>query len=128
MAVGHFEAYKTSTNKWRFRLKAANGEIICQGEEYETKQGCLKGIASIQRNASRAEIEILDKDSKKGRQILKPRQLVKKVIKEEKEQTEKITPKQRDKDEKKLLVSPKKSRFIRPNRIPLPGQYGPRWM
>lgn len=126
MAVGHFEAYKTATKKWRFRLKAGNGEIICQGEEYETKQGCLKGIASIQRNAGKAEVEIIDNVSKNGKKLMKPRQLVKKIIKDEK--TEEVSDEQRNSDEKKVLVAPNGPSFVQMNRIPLPGQFGPRWL
>lgn len=38
-----FEMYK-SGDQWRWRLKAANGEIIASGESYTTKQNCLNAI------------------------------------------------------------------------------------
>ena len=41
----------------RFRLKAANGEIIATGEGYKAKSGCKNGIESIKKNAPEAEID-----------------------------------------------------------------------
>ncbi|HQO03888.1 MAG TPA: YegP family protein [Spirochaetota bacterium] len=51
-----FEVYKDGKGEYRFRLKAANGEIIAVGEGYKTKQGCINGIESIKKNAPEAEI------------------------------------------------------------------------
>ena len=42
--------------KFRFRLLAANNQVIAQGEGYKTKASCLNGIASIKKNAPKAEI------------------------------------------------------------------------
>ncbi|MGJ4746333.1 YegP family protein [Leptospira sp. SA-E8] len=52
-----FEVYKDKSGEYRFRLKAANGEIIATGEGYSSKQACLKGIESIKKNAPDAEVE-----------------------------------------------------------------------
>ena len=52
-----FELYKDKGNQFRFRLKAANGEIIATGESYPDKKSLQKGIASIQKNAPVAKIE-----------------------------------------------------------------------
>lgn len=38
-----FEIYKSGT-QFRWRLKAANGEIIAQGESYTTKANCQAAI------------------------------------------------------------------------------------
>ena len=46
-----FEVYKDKAGEFRFRLRAANGEIILTGESYKAKAGCLKGIESIRNNA-----------------------------------------------------------------------------
>jgi len=51
-----FEIYKDTAGKYRFRLKAANGEVIAVGEAYESKDGCKNGIESIKTNAPIAEI------------------------------------------------------------------------
>ncbi len=56
MPESQFEIFKDKNGKFRFRLKAPNGEIIATSEAYETKQGCEKGIASVQENASKAKI------------------------------------------------------------------------
>ena len=51
-----YEVYKDKAGEFRFRLKAANGEIIATGEGYKAKASCLNGIASIGKNAPEAEI------------------------------------------------------------------------
>ena len=51
-----FEVYKDKAGEFRFRLKAANGEIIASGEDYTTMKACLNGIASIGKNAPEAEV------------------------------------------------------------------------
>ena len=57
MAKPKFEIFKDKNGKFRFRLKAPNGEIIATSEVYETKQGCENGIASVQENAPKAIVE-----------------------------------------------------------------------
>ena len=51
-----FEVYTDKAGEFRFRLKAANGEIIASGEGYTTRKACLNGIASIGKNAPEAEV------------------------------------------------------------------------
>ncbi len=54
--MGKFAIKKVPTGI-RFDLKAANGEIICNSEVYTTKSACLKGIASVAKNAPIAAVE-----------------------------------------------------------------------
>jgi uncharacterized protein YegP (UPF0339 family) len=49
--AGKFELYQDKAGKYRFRLKAGNGEVIAVGEAYESKSAAENGIASVQRNA-----------------------------------------------------------------------------
>ncbi len=58
--AGKFEVYKDKSDKYRFRLKAGNGEVIAAGEAYESKAACMNGIESIKKNAPIAEIVELD--------------------------------------------------------------------
>jgi uncharacterized protein len=51
-----FTVYLDKAKKYRFNLKAANGEIIAAGESYPDKKSALKGIASIMKNAPVAKI------------------------------------------------------------------------
>ena len=55
-----FEVYKDSNGQFRFRLKAANGEIIATSEAYTAKSGCMNGIESVKNNAPQAEIIEID--------------------------------------------------------------------
>jgi uncharacterized protein YegP (UPF0339 family) len=50
--AGKFEIKKGSGGKFRFNLKAGNGQVILSSETYETKQGAEKGIESVRKNAS----------------------------------------------------------------------------
>ena len=54
--AGKFELYKDAKGKYRFRLKASNGQIIAVGEAYETKAAAQNGIASVQKNAPDATV------------------------------------------------------------------------
>jgi uncharacterized protein YegP (UPF0339 family) len=51
-----FEWYTDKQGKYRFRLKAANGEIIAVSEAYSSKEGCVKGIESVKANAAKAKV------------------------------------------------------------------------
>ena len=53
-----FELYADKRGEFRFRLKAANGQIIAVGEGYKAKASCKNGIASIVRNAPDAAIVV----------------------------------------------------------------------
>ena len=58
--AGKFEVYKDKSKKFRFRLKAGNGEIIASSEAYESKAGCMKGIESVRKNAPKAKLVELE--------------------------------------------------------------------
>lgn len=51
-----FEIYKDKSDQYRFRFKAANGQIVAQGQGYTSKASCLNGIKSLQDNAADAAI------------------------------------------------------------------------
>jgi len=55
--AGKFEVYQDKAEKYRFRLKAGNGEIIAVGEAYESKASCLNGIESVKKNAPDAAVD-----------------------------------------------------------------------
>lgn len=57
--AGKFELYKDNAGKFRFRLKASNGQVIAVGEAYETKAAAENGIKSVQTNAATATVEDL---------------------------------------------------------------------
>jgi uncharacterized protein YegP (UPF0339 family) len=57
--TGYFEVYQDTANKFRFRLRASNGEIIATGEGYGSKESCMEGIASIKKNAHLAKVRDL---------------------------------------------------------------------
>lgn len=104
--MGKFEVYK-SKGQWYFRLKAGNGEIIAQSEGYKTKQGAMKGVASVQLNAGRVSVQIVDK---KEKVIVNNKKLVKGIVAMEKNYDNKkkpdITKSEDEKDdEKKVLTS-----------------------
>lgn len=54
---GKFEVYVDNGGKYRFRLKASNGQVIASSQGYSSKDSCLNGIASVQKNAPDAPIE-----------------------------------------------------------------------
>ena len=54
--AGKFEWFKDKKDKYRFRLKAGNGQIIATSEAYETKDSCMNGIESVKKNAPDAAV------------------------------------------------------------------------
>lgn len=51
-----FEISKDHAGKFRFHLKAPNGEIVAASQGYETKANAEKGIESIKTHASGAAV------------------------------------------------------------------------
>ncbi len=54
--AGKFEMYTDKSGKYRFRLKAGNGQVIAVGEAYESKAACENGIESVKKNAPDAPV------------------------------------------------------------------------
>ena len=52
-----FEISKDHAGKFRFHLKAPNGEIIAASQGYEAKASAEKGIAAIKTHAAGATVE-----------------------------------------------------------------------
>ena len=50
--AGSFELYKDRGGKFRFRLKATNGQIILASQGYASKAGAMNGIKSVQTNCA----------------------------------------------------------------------------
>jgi uncharacterized protein YegP (UPF0339 family) len=45
--AGKFEVYQDRAGKYRFRLKASNGQVVATGEAYESKSAAKKGCESV---------------------------------------------------------------------------------
>ncbi len=52
---GKFEIFKDRGGKFRFRLKASNGETILASQGYASRSGVRTGIASVQKNCKDAK-------------------------------------------------------------------------
>ena len=52
-----YEVYADKAGEFRFRLKAANGQVIATSEGYKAKNSCMNGIESVGKNAPDAAIE-----------------------------------------------------------------------
>lgn len=53
-----YERMETAGGKFRFNLKAGNGQVIGTSESYESESGRENGIESVKKNAPDAEIEM----------------------------------------------------------------------
>lgn len=58
--AGKFEVYADRAGKYRFRLKASNGQVVATGEAYETKAAAKKGCESVQNAAGGAAVTETD--------------------------------------------------------------------
>jgi len=54
--MGKFEIYADAAGKYRWRLKASNGQIIASGQGYATERSCRDGIESVKKHAAAAEV------------------------------------------------------------------------
>jgi uncharacterized protein YegP (UPF0339 family) len=54
--AGTFEVYSDKSGKFRFRLKASNGQVVATGEAYETKAAAKNGCEAVQRAADGAGV------------------------------------------------------------------------
>lgn len=49
---GKFEIKAGKNGKFRFNLKASNGQTILSSESYDSRSGCEKGVESVRKNAA----------------------------------------------------------------------------
>ena len=63
---GKFELYKDKKGEFRYRLKAANGQIVLVGEGYKAKASLVKGVESVRKNAA-TDKRFEQKASKSGK-------------------------------------------------------------
>ena len=50
--MGKFEIKKDKAGKFRFNLKAGNGQVILGSEAYNSKSACDNGIESVRKNSA----------------------------------------------------------------------------
>lgn len=48
------DTYQDKANEWRWRVKAANGEIVAVGESYTTEADAKRGLVDAGRNFAEA--------------------------------------------------------------------------
>ena len=51
-----FEVFEDKGGKFRFRLKARNGEIILASQAYKSMDTCLNGVESVKKNAPESPV------------------------------------------------------------------------
>ncbi|MDI9889791.1 DUF1508 domain-containing protein [Microbacterium enclense] len=56
--AGKYELYTDKAGKYRFRLKASNGQVIASSEAYESKASAQNGIASVKANADSETVDL----------------------------------------------------------------------
>jgi uncharacterized protein len=49
---GHFELLEGNSGKYRFNLKAGNGQTILTSQSYGSKSAAAQGIESVKKNAA----------------------------------------------------------------------------
>jgi uncharacterized protein YegP (UPF0339 family) len=57
--AAEFEVYKDKAGEFRWRLQAANNEVVATGEGYKSKASCLHGIDVVRKIAATAPINDL---------------------------------------------------------------------
>jgi uncharacterized protein YegP (UPF0339 family) len=57
-----FQIFKGKDGQYYFHLRAANGEIICNGEGYTSLQNCRNGISAIKKVAVQAPVQLAEQE------------------------------------------------------------------
>lgn len=60
--AGKYELYSDKAGKFRFRLKAGNGQVIASSEAYESKALAHNGIASVKAKAGSETVDLTEGD------------------------------------------------------------------
>lgn len=55
--AGKFELYTDTAGDFRFRLKAANGQVIAASQAYKAKESALNGVESVRTHAAEAVLD-----------------------------------------------------------------------
>ncbi|MGY2746340.1 YegP family protein [Arthrobacter sp. UYCu723] len=58
--AGKFEVYKDKSGGFRFRLKAANGEVIASSQTYKSKASAMGGVESVKKNAASDVVDLTE--------------------------------------------------------------------
>lgn len=62
--AGTFELYQDKAGKYRFRLKASNGQVVAASQAYESKASALNGIESVKSSSVDAPtVEVKDDEA-----------------------------------------------------------------
>lgn len=61
MPKSKYQIYKDRSGKFRFRLLAANSQVIFQSQSYKTKAACKNGVTSVKRNGSNKDKFVINK-------------------------------------------------------------------
>lgn len=51
------KVYRDKRGQWRFRVVAANGEIVAQSEAYTRKHGAVRGARRLKAVIAAAEVQ-----------------------------------------------------------------------
>lgn len=62
---GYYELKPSTGDKWMFNLKAGNHQVILTSQIYESKQGAMEGIHSVQVNG-KSDASFERKDASSG--------------------------------------------------------------
>jgi uncharacterized protein YegP (UPF0339 family) len=57
---GKFEVYKDKSGGFRFRLKAANGEVVASSQSYKSKASAMGGVESVKKNAGAGVVDLTE--------------------------------------------------------------------
>lgn len=64
--MSKFEIYKDNAGRYRFRLKAVNGQVILASQGYVSKSGAENGIESVKKNSQEeSQFDIKESSSDK---------------------------------------------------------------
>jgi uncharacterized protein YegP (UPF0339 family) len=65
MPAARFEITRDEAGKYRFHLRAGNGEIVAASQEYARKANAEKGIQAVKKATDAEVVDLTDEAAKK---------------------------------------------------------------
>lgn len=63
--IARYEVFEDEGGQWRWRLRAANSEIVAVSEAYTRKQDAERGLTAAKESSAEADLEAIS-DEREG--------------------------------------------------------------
>jgi uncharacterized protein YegP (UPF0339 family) len=58
--IARYEVFEDDAGQYRWRLRAANGEIVAQSEAYTRREDAERGLTAAKESSAEADLEAIE--------------------------------------------------------------------